>query len=290
MVKKPDISLIICSHNRLAFLKRTLPYYSQIESGLDFELIVVLNACTDESEQWVSSYFKSNDGRCISEPRLGLSHARNTGWKASTADVVVYIDDDAYPKADLLLQIKSCLENQNVQAFSGHPLYWNHNESKWIIAQLVEVQLFANRLCELPKSGFINGCICGFRRQVLESYDGFKSQYGMRGTHIGYAEEVEIQHRIQQEGGLIIYNPELRVYHASHFQTIRAFLVSSYRKGQYAQRLNAHVRWKHAAKSLFFFIFGLIQFLPLAMAYNFKAGLVLAMRKPAYHLGRSTAK
>ena len=112
MTKKPEISLIICTHQRAELLLRTLPHYTQLIPALAYELLIVLNACTDESLENINQIKKTYGLECrvVKEEKVGLSQARNRAIKEAGTDWLVYIDDDAYPQKDLLQRLKEIIE------------------------------------------------------------------------------------------------------------------------------------------------------------------------------------
>ena len=93
----PSISVVVPTHNRAASLPGTIQSLTQQTLGANqFEILVVDNASTDETRRvvceefcWVSNLIY------VHEPQLGLSNARNAGWKNATARDVAYLDDDA---------------------------------------------------------------------------------------------------------------------------------------------------------------------------------------------------
>ena len=101
------ISAVICTHNRAAYLQKAIQ--SLIEQTLpkdQYEIIVVDNSSTDNTKQVVSrlqaACLRSQEKtdacglqleacdlvRYVFEPVLGLSQARNTGWKAAFINIV----------------------------------------------------------------------------------------------------------------------------------------------------------------------------------------------------------
>ncbi|HEX5666182.1 MAG TPA: glycosyltransferase family A protein, partial [Hyphomicrobium sp.] len=106
---QPALSVIIPAHNEERFIRRCLESIAAARrfAGITVETIVVLNRCEDRTELIARSY----GARCIGEDRRSLAAVRNTGVRASVADVVVTIDADSWmsPKAftEVLHRMKS---------------------------------------------------------------------------------------------------------------------------------------------------------------------------------------
>ena len=73
----PTLSIIIVSYNAGSFLPDCLASISRRPPPFALEIIVVDNASTDGTRESAERH----QMRYIYEPTLGLSQARNTGWK-----------------------------------------------------------------------------------------------------------------------------------------------------------------------------------------------------------------
>src|ERR1051326_9077561 len=76
------ISIVICTYNRSAGLRRTLDsILASALSGIDWELIIVDNNSADDPRAVAEDFLRRSGvkGRYVFEPRQGLSHARNAG-------------------------------------------------------------------------------------------------------------------------------------------------------------------------------------------------------------------
>lgn len=94
----PDISVIICSHNpQEKFFCRTLAaLQSQTLPMTRWELIVIDNASDHLiSQQWDISWHPY--ARHITEPKLGLTHARLASIAVAQSPLLVFLDDDNVP-------------------------------------------------------------------------------------------------------------------------------------------------------------------------------------------------
>ncbi len=103
--KAPRITIVLCTRDRPAGLRRTLEALSG-QRYPDFEVLVVDNAsATDETSAVAESFRGPMPTRYVEEPRPGLSWARNRGIEAARDDVITFIDDDETPDPYWLAEI-----------------------------------------------------------------------------------------------------------------------------------------------------------------------------------------
>jgi hypothetical protein len=87
------ISVIIPSRNRPAMLAEAVEsVVAQTKKGV--EIIVVLNAPTDEARKAAAELSRTRDAKVIEIPRASLPAARNAGIAAAAADWIAILDDD----------------------------------------------------------------------------------------------------------------------------------------------------------------------------------------------------
>ena len=93
------VSVIICTWNRCASLRRTLDSLSSVDmpEGTDVEVIVVDNNSSDDTRT-VAGQFTGGASpwrlRYVFEPRQGKQFALNTGIRTATGQVLAFTDDD----------------------------------------------------------------------------------------------------------------------------------------------------------------------------------------------------
>ena len=96
---RPEISVVICSHNRVGLLGRILPAYAaQTLPRERFEVIVVDDGSSDGTADFLHNYradFALTP--VILTPNRGLSAARNQGLLHARGELVVFADDDDAP-------------------------------------------------------------------------------------------------------------------------------------------------------------------------------------------------
>lgn len=100
MTRTQGVSVIICCYNSANRLAPTLTHLFKqvISSTIDWEIIVVNNNSTDNTEEEAQKLYAQTDQRipfCIvNEPKAGLSNARNKGFEAANYDYALMVDDD----------------------------------------------------------------------------------------------------------------------------------------------------------------------------------------------------
>lgn len=123
MDKHLSIDLVICTYNNAALLDRTLTAISQQQlPNVKWEVLVVNNNCTDETEAVVEKHIQSGKIplRTVLEPRQGLTYARRCGVQNTTGDWIAFVDDDCLLQEDWVEQAaKFALDHPDCGAFGG---------------------------------------------------------------------------------------------------------------------------------------------------------------------------
>jgi GT2 family glycosyltransferase len=101
----PRAAVIIPTHNRCKSLDRTLNALDRQACDPDtFEVIVVANACTDETATSVAARRERSrfSLRVLDRPEPGASGARNAGAERARAELLIFLDDDVEPVPDFV--------------------------------------------------------------------------------------------------------------------------------------------------------------------------------------------
>jgi glycosyltransferase involved in cell wall biosynthesis len=283
----PSISLIVCTHNRADILDHSLSFYANIKTEVNYDILIVANACTDHTLDIIKKHTATNTKiRHVEQDSIGHSNARNAGWKNANAPFVFYIDDDAYPNPNIIDELYRLINSNSIDCISGRTVYWDYNSPKWIKPSFVEVPTFREDFGEMPSRGYINGCACGFSIQALKKAGGFNPRAGMSGKKIGYYDEIYMQDKLKSLGHTIHYSPELIVHHQSHQKKITAFFKSHYLKGKSRKQFAALSTFKAAYYSLVSLTKGTVYLLPNWVKHGTSAGTVKSYSSFFYYLGQ----
>ena len=98
------ITVAICTWNRAELLDRTLGEMIglRVPEGVEWELLVIDNNSTDDTENVVAGFEGRLPVRHVFEPRAGKSHAANTVLREARGDLIVWTDDDVLVDAGWL--------------------------------------------------------------------------------------------------------------------------------------------------------------------------------------------
>ena len=112
-------SIVIPVYNSDSFITRTLDSLKK-QKYRDFEIIIVNDGSTDNSEDVILTYAKQNSDLLIKYKKIinsGPSTARNEGLKMATGDYVCFLDSDDCYEEDLFLKLSSIDEDYDICYF-----------------------------------------------------------------------------------------------------------------------------------------------------------------------------
>ena len=129
---------VICSWNRRRLLQNALESLCRVHplKRMTWQLVIVLNNCTDDSQAIVEQFKDRLPIVCSTEPRPGLSYARNRAIELVSGDLVIWIDDDVrvsrewlrgYEQAFLRWPDASLFGGPILPEFEGQPPVWLAN-------------------------------------------------------------------------------------------------------------------------------------------------------------------
>ncbi|MDP0491294.1 MAG: glycosyltransferase [Verrucomicrobiota bacterium JB023] len=103
----PDLSIVVPAHNEEAFIEPCLRgiQRAQAEAEMEVELIVVLNRCTDRTEEIARRF----GAIIVREDEANLSKIRNAGVAAASSPIVVTCDADSIPHQKIFAVIREKL-------------------------------------------------------------------------------------------------------------------------------------------------------------------------------------
>jgi glucosyl-dolichyl phosphate glucuronosyltransferase len=214
------VSITIQTYNRAEELRttlRTLALVDTREVG-DYEIIVVDNNSSDHTPRVVSGLAPAFHGklRYVSEPRQGLSCARNRAIAEARYDVVAFLDDDVNVHPKWLRAVAGAFASGDYAAIGGRALLvypaprpgWLGDRSEGLLTKM------DYGLDPRPASpDELYGVNLSIRKNWLRSAGGFRTDLGRVGTCLIGSEETDLLERIVAAGGRLLYSPSAAVGH-----------------------------------------------------------------------------
>lgn len=218
------LTVAICTWNRADLLDATLECLTRLEVGDDlaWEIVVVDNNCTDQTPDVLESFTGRLPLVRVSEPKPGLSHARNRAIAAASGDYIAWTDDDVLVDRDWLSAYRDAIAAHPDAAFFGGPVEpWFEGEPPaWLrdnFDQVANAYAVRNLCAEAfrftpDRSRLPFGANYAVRRDVQERHP-YDPNLGRRpGSMVG-DEETTVLMEILAEGGEGWWAPRARVRH-----------------------------------------------------------------------------
>ena len=221
MSPKPTITAVICTFRRYDRLENALEsLFAQTLEPERRRVLIVDNAPLTEgaAARAVAGYSGSLEVDVITEPKPGLSHARNAALRACSSDLIAYLDDDAIAAATWLSSLVRVFEEERGVAVAGGRVspIWESSRPKWLSNRLLGylslVDWAENRM-EIVPPRWLAGTNIAYAAGPLRAIGGFRTDLGRRGNILLSNEELSTCEALRAAGYRVMYEPSARVEH-----------------------------------------------------------------------------
>lgn len=218
-----DLSVMICTWNNSRRLAITLDSISRctIPDNLKWELVVVNNNCTDETDQVAQEFADKLPLVYVHEPQQGLSRARNAGLKASSGRLIAFTDDDVKPCAEWITAYWNAYQAKPTGSYFGGPV-----ESEFEVSKVDEELLrlataaisgldWGRRARTLAPNEYFISANWACPAEALRASGGFDTRKGLDPScgRVRTGEETDLMNRLEKIGLSPWYLPEARIVH-----------------------------------------------------------------------------
>ena len=218
----PKVSVIIPTFNRATLLPRAIASV-QAQTMSDWELIIVDDASTDETEQLIRSCL-SQDPRIKyvrHENNRGVAAARNTGISQASGKFISFLDsDDEWRSAKLAVQIDFLQSHPELAGCLTGILWKNGGRAYATSPPSIEPQKMAEEIVSRRLTAFGSGSCLAVRTEFIqqngiryeeqwrafEDWD-FTAQIA-RGGGLGVVEQVLVTVYRQNDGSTHGWTPQ----------------------------------------------------------------------------------
>jgi len=218
-------SVVIPTHNRIATLQRVLDALEHQDGAPDFEVIVVDDGSTDDTQRLLS---QRAGIRFRSQPNSGPGRARNFGVTMANGRFVVFIGDDTVPERGFLAQharTHSESHDDSLVACLGYTGWPSDERVTAFMDYINDFGLqFGYRLIEdggfVPFNFFYTSNISIDRKLLADN--PFDTTFPSAAW-----EDIELAYRLERRGLKIRYNAKAITRHYHHMN------VDSFARRQY---------------------------------------------------------
>jgi glycosyltransferase involved in cell wall biosynthesis len=218
---EPQISAIICTHNRDYYLGAAIESLLAQDFSGAFEVIVVDNVSSDRTRAVVESYQSDTRLRYVYEAVTGLSVARNTGAQVAQSPILAYLDDDAIASPQWLRVLYEAYQQEAKLAIAGGKvtLLWatGTQPPPWLspgFAGNLGAYDLGDRPVAITQPGLTpRGLNYSIRRSFLEQVGGFDRHLGRVGKNLLSNEELQMTEMALRQGWQVAYLPDAPVAH-----------------------------------------------------------------------------
>lgn len=191
-----------------------------VPTGLDWEVVVINNNCTDATDAVVTEASDTLPIRLVHEPLAGLSHARNRALLECRSDYILFTDDDVLVDSGWLSAFAEAASlYPGAAVFAGPVAPWFPvPPDPELLAAFPAIR---NGFCgidhrrplgPLPARYRITGANMAFRVSTLSGLQ-FDPSLGVVQSSLGGGEETAFVGQIRARGGEVVWAPQMSVRH-----------------------------------------------------------------------------
>ena len=202
------LSVVICTFNRASLLDKVLgSLCTQTLPLHDFEVIIINDGSTDNTDAVAASYASRLPLRYSYQRNAGLASAKNHGLFASRGDIVLFLDDDDIAAANLLEEhVKTHMAFPAEQyAVLGYTGLGDGMRTDPLMHFVTEIGCFLFSYPSLRHGDVLDyayfwGGRSSCKRSLLLEFGVFNPVFRFG------CEDIELGYRLSREGLRVVYN------------------------------------------------------------------------------------
>jgi glycosyltransferase involved in cell wall biosynthesis len=216
------VSVVICTWNRAGLLDQTLERLHQlrIPEGVQWELVVVNNNCTDHTDDVIARHAGHLPIVHLHEARPGKGHACNLALARAGGDLVAWTDDDVLVDPGWIEGLVSAARaHPEVVGFAGPIEPWFVQEPDPDLAEAFPA--LSTGFCGLdlgPESRLLTdkeyvwGANMAFRSSGVRGLT-YNTAVGPMPNKLMLCDDMAYIDKVRKAGGVMLWVPGMRVRH-----------------------------------------------------------------------------
>jgi len=220
------VTVAICTYNRAQLLDSTLTrlHELRIPSGIDWELLIVNNNCTDGTDEVIARHSPRLPIRRHFESKQGIAHARNCAARAAKGELLLWTDDDVLVDPDWLTEYVKAANDWPDAAFFGGTIdpWFVSPQPRWLrknhdrIAMIFPTKQLGERIFPLPADERLLCANMALRTSLFQRYS-YDTRMDRRlagfSNFSAACEDHELIDRLRQDGHRGVWVGPARVKH-----------------------------------------------------------------------------
>lgn len=196
------ISVVVPAYNEEKTLGRCLGSLARQHPSLPYEVIVVDNNSTDNTERIAQTFQKKMRIRVVHERKKGRGAARHTGFGIAKGDVILSTDADAVVPSNWVEMLSTSFLTTSIVAVTGtskvedSSLFVNHAYNLMQPMSMIVYRLFSGHY-------WLSGFNFGIRKDIYMQSGGFDPDLNVQ-------EDIDLSFRVARLGR-ILFLPTLPV-------------------------------------------------------------------------------
>jgi glycosyltransferase involved in cell wall biosynthesis len=270
----PAVAVVIATYRRAELLPRLVAALGAQHSAPSYEVVIVDDCSPDDTASVLTGLATQAPFPLTvlrQERNAGPAAARNRGWRATTAPLVAFTDDDCVPQPGWLAAIVRALADTDVAQGRTTP-----------DPEQAQMHGPFSRTLNVPAmDGFFQTCNIGYRREWLERLDGFDEDF-----RFPMAEDTDLAWRALEQGADAVFVEDALVHHDVRESSALVAIKDSARWESVVLIVSKHPEirtklhstwfWKAAHAPALMALAGLLLAMPTGDARRRLAGLALA--------------
>ena len=218
------VSIVIPAYNAERTIGLTVgAALAQDVTGL--EIVVVDDGSKDGTAEAVRKY---PGAKYVRQENAGPACARNTGWRASSGDIVIFTDSDCVPEKGWVRQLVSGFMDDSIGAVTGS---YGIANADHLLPRLIHEEIKHRHTGYRDFVKFFGSYNVAIRRKALEETGGFDESYRRAS-----GEDNDLSYRVLKAGYKIAFSAGALVAH-HHTQSLKKYLKEQYTHGYWRMKL-----------------------------------------------------
>jgi glycosyltransferase involved in cell wall biosynthesis len=214
-----DLSIVFSTFKSEAILEKSLQGYCEIVTDYQWELIIIDNACRQETRAIIERYQQRLPIIFLEQPIPGKNSALNMALPLIKSDLVFFTDNDVIPASDIInVYVNASIQYPEYHIFGGK-IRPDRELPSWIDVRAQPIQAafvimdLGDEDIEVDPVSKVWGPNMAIRNTVFSKGITFNEKIGPNGKNYVMGSESELLQRLKQQGYRAMYVSALNVKH-----------------------------------------------------------------------------